>query len=237
MQKLAVFDIDGTIFRSSLLIVLTNALVEKNFFPKNARIEIKDDYKAWLNREGEYENYIEKVIDVYTKYIVGLKEEDVIRVVDEVLEDEKKKLYRYTRDLIKKLKSEDYFLFAISGSPGHILTSFAKDIGFDKYLGGYFEIVGGKFTGRQPFGNPAEDKRKTLAEFLEKSEIEFDLGNSIGVGDTESDIAFLEIVGNPIAFNPNKSLAEYAKKNNWKIVVERKDVIYDISDFEFLETP
>ncbi len=237
MQKLAVFDIDGTIFRSSLLIVLTNALVEKNFFPKNARIEIKDDYKAWLNREGEYENYIEKVIDVYTKYIVGLKEEDVIRVVDEVLEDEKKKLYRYTRDLIKKLKSEDYFLFAISGSPGHILTSFAKDIGFDKYLGGYFEIVDGKFTGRQPFGNPAEDKRKTLAEFLEKSEIEFDLGNSIGVGDTESDIAFLEIVGNPIAFNPNKSLAEYAKKNNWKIVVERKDVIYDISDFEFLETP
>jgi len=237
MQKLAVFDIDGTIFRSSLLIVLTNALVEKNFFPKNARIEIKDDYKAWLNREGEYENYIEKVIDVYTKYIVGLKEEDVIRVVDEVLEDEKKKLYRYTRDLIKKLKSEDYFLFAISGSPGHILTSFAKDIGFDKYLGGYFEIVGGKFTGRQPFGNPAEDKRKTLAEFLEKSEIEFDLKNSIGIGDTESDIAFLEIVGNPIAFNPNKSLAEYAKKNNWKIVVERKDVIYDISDFEFLETP
>lgn len=237
MRKLAIFDIDGTIFRSSLLIVLTNALVEKNFFPKNARIEIKDDYKAWLNREGEYENYIEKVIDVYTKYIVGLKEEDVIRVVDEVLEDEKKKLYRYTRDLIKKLKSEDYFLFAISGSPGHILTSFAKDIGFDKYLGGYFEIVGGKFTGRQPFGNPAEDKRKTLAEFLEKSEIEFDLGNSIGVGDTESDIAFLEIVGNPIAFNPNKSLAEYAKKNNWKIVVERKDVIYDISDFEFLETP
>lgn len=237
MRKLAIFDIDGTIFRSSLLIVLTNALVEKNFFPKNARIEIKDDYKAWLNREGEYENYIEKVIDVYTKYIVGLKEEDVIRVVDEVLEDEKKKLYRYTRDLIKKLKSEDYFLFAISGSPGHILTSFAKDIGFDKYLGGYFEIVDGKFTGRQPFGNPAEDKRKTLAEFLEKSEIEFDLGNSIGVGDTESDIAFLEIVGNPIAFNPNKSLAEYAKKNNWKIVVERKDVIYDISDFEFLETP
>lgn len=237
MRKLAIFDIDGTIFRSSLLIVLTNALVEKNFFPKNARIEIKDDYKAWLNREGEYENYIEKVIDVYTKYIVGLKEEDVIRVVDEVLEDEKKKLYRYTRDLIKKLKSEDYFLFAISGSPGHILTSFAKDIGFDKYLGGYFEIVGGKFTGRQPFGNPAEDKRKTLAEFLEKSEIEFDLKNSIGIGDTESDIAFLEIVGNPIAFNPNKSLAEYAKKNNWKIVVERKDVIYDISDFEFLETP
>jgi len=235
MKKLAVFDIDGTLFRSSLLIELTNSLVEKKIFPEDALEEIEDDYINWLNREAGYENYIRKVVDAYEKYIVGCKEYEVEKTVEEVLTKERKKLYRYTRDLIQKLKKEKYFLFAISGSPGHIITSFAKDIGFDKYLGGYYEVVDGKFTGVQPYGNPAHDKKKTLQSFLDKSEIVFDIKNSIGVGDTESDISFLEMLGNPIAFNPNRKLAEHAKKNNWKIIVERKDVIYELKEFKFVE--
>ena len=233
-RRLAIFDIDGTLFRSSLVIELTNALVARGIFPKVAEQEMEKDYKAWVNREGEYADYIWKVVEVYRKYIVGRREEDISKTVDDVLAKEKKKLYRYTRDLIKKLKKEKFFLFAISGAPGHILTSFAKDIGFDKYLGGYYEIVDGEFTGKEPFGNPAEDKKKTLEVFLESNENKFDLKTSIGVGDTESDIAFLEMVAHPIAFNPNLELAKYARKKGWRIVVERKDVIYDVKDFRVL---
>ena len=236
-QKLAVFDIDGTLFRSSLLIELTNLLVTKKIFPVGARKEIESDYKNWLNREAGYENYIGKVVKVYEKNFFGKSEKDIERVAEEVLKEEKKKLYRYTRDLIKKLKNENYFLFAISGSPGHILTSFAKDIGFDKYLGGYYEVIDGKFTGAQPYGNPANDKKKTLLNFLEKYNHGFDLKKAIGIGDTESDISFLEMLGNPIAFNPNRKLAEHAKKKKWRVVVERKDVIYDISQLKFIDSP
>lgn len=237
-KKLAVFDIDGTLFRSSLLIELTNLLVTKKIFPAGVRKEMESDYKNWLNREAGYENYIGKVVKVFKNNIIGKSEKDIERVAEEVLKEEKKKLYRYTRDLIKKLKNEKYFLFAISGSPGHILTSFAKDIGFDKYLGGYYEVIDGKFTGVQPYGNPANDKKKTLLNFLEKyNHLGFDLKKSIGIGDTESDISFLEMLGNPIAFNPNRKLAEYAKKKNWRVVVERKDVIYDISRLKFIDSP
>lgn len=235
-QKLAVFDIDGTLFRSSLLIELMNGLVENRIFPIKAQTEINKEYQAWLNREGEYGAYLGKVIKVYEKYISGAEEHAVEKVVVKVLRREKKKLYRYTRNLIKELKKEGYFLFAISGSPGHILTTFAKDIGFDKYLGGYYEVVNGKFTGKQPFGNPSYDKKKTLQEFLLKGYGTFDLSKSTGVGDTESDIPFLEMVGNPIAFNPNKKLAEYARRKDWKIIVERKDVIYQISNFLIIKS-
>lgn len=234
-RKLAVFDIDGTLFRSSLLIELMRGLVGEGIFPKSANLKISKEYNAWLNREGGYGDYLTRVVDVYEKYIQGCDEGEVSKVVEAVLKKEKKKVYRYTRKLIKDLKGKNYFLFAISGSPGHILTSFAKEMKFDKYLGGYYEVVDGKFTGHQPFGNPSHDKKKTLQNFLERKYADFDLENSIGVGDTESDIPFLEMIGNPIAFNPNHGLAEYAKKNKWKIVVERKDVIYDIFEFNFLK--
>lgn len=234
-MNLAVFDIDGTLFRSSLLIELMKGLVENKIFPEKSQKEINTEYIAWANREGSYGEYLGKVIKVYEKYITGCSEDSVERTVDQVLRREEKKLYRYTRSLINTLKKDKYFLFAISGSPGHILTSFAKDLGFDKYLGGYYEVVDGVFTGKQPFGNPSLDKRKTLTDFLENSSEKFDLKNSIGVGDTESDISFLEMMGSPIAFNPNRKLAEHARKKDWRIVVERKDVIYQINDFSILK--
>lgn len=51
------------------------------------------------------------------------------------------------------------------------------------------------------------------------------------MGDTEGDVNMLNLVGKPIAFNPNLHLAKIAKKKAWQIVVERKDVIFELKDF------
>jgi len=51
------------------------------------------------------------------------------------------------------------------------------------------------------------------------------LDNSFGLGDTESDIDFLEEVSFPICVNPNFLLLERARDRNWPIVVERKNLI------------
>src|SRR5258708_31586089 len=37
---------------------------------------------------------------------------------------------------------------------------------------------------------------------------------SLGVGDTESDVPFLEMVASPICFNPNKRLYRHAKRRS-----------------------
>ena len=55
------------------------------------------------------------------------------------------------------------------------------------------------------------------------------LKGSYGIGDTESDASFLKLVENPIAFNPNKNLKKIAEKEGWRLVVEKKDVIYEIA--------
>ena len=54
------------------------------------------------------------------------------------------------------------------------------------------------------------------------------LKDSIGVGDTEGDIPLLKMVEIPICINPNKNLFAVAMKEGWRIVVERKDVIYKL---------
>ncbi len=39
----------------------------------------------------------------------------------------------------------------------------------------------------------------------------------------------LEFVENPIAFNPEDTLFEKAKEQGWKIVIERKNVTYELA--------
>jgi HAD superfamily hydrolase (TIGR01490 family) len=229
-KKLAVFDIDGTIFRSSLLIELVEALVADGVFPAKARKIYASAYKRWLDRKGDYEKYIDKVLAAFLKYIRGVAHEDFLRVARKVMAFHKNRVYRFTRDLVKNLKKRRRYLLAISNSPKEIVGEFCKNLGFNKVYGRVYEIDSrGKFTGKILYLDLISDKAKILQRVVEKENLT--LKNSIGVGDTESDVPFLKMVSRPICFNPNQKLYQYAKRFGWEIVVERKDVIYPVRSF------
>lgn len=226
MKKVAVFDIDGTIFRSSFLIEITEALVNEGVFPVKAREIYIGAYRDWLGRKGDYQNYINRVVFAFEKYLKGASKKSYLRVAKKVISFHKSRVYRYTRDLIKGLKQKNYYLLAISSSPKEIVDTFAREIGFNKIYGRIYE-VGNKrrFTGKILHPELINDKAKALKRAIKKEGLT--LNESVGVGDTEADIAFLKMVKRPIAFNPNFKLYRYAKRAGWKIVVERKDVIYE----------
>lgn len=226
-RPVAVFDVDGTIFRSSLVIELVERLIEKGIFPKETRAAYDEERTKWLDRKGDYATYVNKVVEVFAKQLKGQPFDELSYVAGEIIEEKKDRVYQYTRDLIKELKHRNYFLLAISHSPKFIVDGFGFELGFDKVYGTFYESgPSGKFTGTMAdeefiFNKAAVVQRAVRKEGLSMEE-------SYGVGDTESDIPMLEAVEHPIAFNPNQALYDHAKKRNWKIVVERKDVIYEL---------
>ena len=227
MRKVAIFDIDGTVFRSSLLIDLVKGLVDAVLFHQSVKEEYRKEFEAWSNREGDYDDYIAGVIEVFMTHIKGVLYSEFADVAEKVIEDEQKKVYRYTRDLIKELKEKDYYLLAISQSPKTMLVGFCKGIGFDKVYGRIYEIGSqNRFTGNITDLDLIANKGNIVNRAVEKENLT--LKGSIGVGDTDNDVSFLEVVETPICFNPNKKLLKHAKKEGWKVVVERKDVIYEI---------
>ncbi len=227
MQKVAFFDIDGTVFRSSLLIELVEALVSAHIFPKDVRESYRVSHEAWLNREGSYEVYIKDVVEVFMTHLKGVQYSVFADIGREVVDEQSKRVYRYTRDLIKDLKSKEYFVVAISQSPKTILDAFCVSYGFDKVYGRIYELGPRDcFTGKVIDETLIRDKALIIDRFIKQGECT--LEGSVGVGDTESDIPLLETVEMPICFNPNMKLYEYAKKMKWPIIVERKDVVYTI---------
>ena len=226
-KKLAIFDIDGTIFRSSLLIELVEALIQEKIFSPSALKIYETARKQWLDRKGEYDDYIAAVVESFKKNLKGVDYDDFLKVARKVVLLNKDRVYRFTRDLIKKLKRRKYYLLAVSNSPQAVVKEFCKNLGFNKVYGRLYEVdEKNRFNGEILFLDLIIDKAKILKRATEKENLT--LKGSIGVGDTESDIRFLKLVDNPICFNPNKKLFNYAKRMKWSIVVERKNVIYKL---------
>ena len=226
-RPVAVFDIDGTVFRSSLFLELLERLIERDILPKDFRNAYRAEWELWLDRQGEYDAYVEKAVEAFLAHVKGISYDEVTKIAAELISERKNRVYRYTRDLIKDLKQEGYFLLAISHSPRFIVDEFCREAGFDKMYGYFFETgPSGNFTGEVADADVIRNKAAILQRAVRKENLS--LEGSVGVGDTEGDIPMLEMVEKPIAFNPNMKLFEHAKKRNWKVVVERKDVIYEL---------
>lgn len=226
-RPVAVFDIDGTVFRSALLIELVEALVARGIFTPSARDSYHGQKEDWLNRKGEYQPFISKVVEAFASHAKGVPFQDVAEVANEIAENQKDRVYRYTRDLIAECRTKGYFLLAISHSPKFIVEPFTFAAGFDKSYGTFYETgPSDRFTGTIADPHLILNKASILKRAVEKDGLT--LTNSIGVGDTESDISMLEMVERPIAFNPNMLLYKHAQQYEWEVVVERKDVVYEL---------
>lgn len=228
-KKVAFFDIDGTIFRSSLLIKLVEALIQEEVFSPEVRDLYYQSYTAWRNREDTYEVYIADVINAFLSHIKGVPYGQFADIGKRVVRRHSKRVYRYTRDLVQELKQQDYELIAISQSPKTILDAFCAEYGFDKVYGRIYEIgPQNQFTGQVTDEHLIENKANIVKRVLERQP-ELTLEGSIAIGDTDGDIPLLEQVERAICFNPNQSLYTHAKRVGWEVMVERKDVIYKIS--------
>lgn len=227
-KPVAFFDIDGTVFRSSLLIELVETLVHEGIFPPTARREYQAEYSAWKNREGTYEAYIAALITTFLTHIKGVHYGVFADVGRRVVAHNSKRVYRYTRDLLTEVKGQGYVTVAISQSPKTILDAFCTEYGFDKVYGRIYEIGPQDcFTGEVTDEHLIENKANIVRRVFERHPELTPVG-SIAVGDTDGDIPLLEMVERPICFNPNQALYTHARRTTWPVVVERKDVIYTI---------
>jgi HAD superfamily phosphoserine phosphatase-like hydrolase len=163
---------------------------------------------------------------MYIAALPGISPKDYEIIVQEVLDQYKDQVFVYTRDLLKSLNDQGYFTIAISGSQNDIVQKLADYHGFDYAVGAELEIIKGKYTGI--IKTPIFDKGSLLKELVQKFKLSYK--DSFGVGDSASDIALLQAVQNPIAFNPNYELYQHSIKQQWTIVVERKNVIYELKN-------
>ena len=222
MKKFAVFDIDGTLIRWQLYHTLVDRLARQNLLGADAHEVIHQARMRWKRRESEFGDYEKILISTYEAVLANIPTGAFDKLVTQVITEYKDQVYMYTRELITTLKQKDYFLIAISGSQDELVQQVAQYYGFNAHSGSKYLRESGRFTGEKVIAS--HHKKRILEELVAQYHLDFK--DSIAVGDSKSDIPILEMVEEPIAFNPDHELFAASQKQEWKIVIERKNMIY-----------
>ena len=229
----AFFDIDGTIYRNSLLTEHFKKMIKYELIDPLAYEEkVKETFKLWNERKGDYDKYLLSLTESYVNAMIGISEKDNDFVSDQVLNLSGNRVYRYTRERIKWHKEQGHKVIFISGSPDFLVKRMANKCGADDYQGSIYHTKDGRFSGEISPMWDSRNKIKSLNRFCEKYNL--DLEKSYAYGDTSGDYSMLKSVGNPIAINPSKEFLEKLRENQEiykkvQVIIERKDVIYKVN--------
>ena len=104
------------------------------------------------------------------------------------------------------------------GTTEGLLTRAAAELvagsAFDRVL--VSEVVDGKYTGRAERALHAEAKADCVRAVAEREG--FDLAECTAYSDSHTDLPFLEVVGHPVAVNPDRALRRVAAERGWPVL-------------------
>lgn len=239
-NTIAFFDIDGTIYREGLITEVFKKMVKFEIID-GARWyeEVRPEFTKWDKRQGDYDLYLYKMIEVYMQAIKGLKKDQIEYIAKKVIEQKGDRVYTFTRDRIKWHKEQGHITIAVSGSPYELVKEMAKKYELTDFRGAVYLEEDGLYTGEVIPMWDSKSKEKAILELIDIYGA--DLNQCYAYGDTGGDYKMLSMVGYPYCMNPTRELL--SKVSNDKdlreranVIVERKDAIYklDINNIELL---
>ena len=122
----AFFDIDGTIYRDSLLIEHFKMLLKYEYINMMSwESKVKEKFLKWENRTGDYDDYLDELVRTYMEALKNFNKDEMDFVAKRVMELKGDKVYRYTRDRLKYHKGKGHKVIIISGSPDFLVAKLA----------------------------------------------------------------------------------------------------------------
>jgi HAD superfamily hydrolase (TIGR01490 family) len=106
----------------------------------------------------------------------------------------------------------------VSSSPAPLLRRAANSLGVEHTVGTRFSVKNGFYNGG--ISGPVcinHYKRKLVEAYLDDIGMITDFASSFSYADSISDLPVLEMVGNPVATFPERTLAEVAHQRGWEI--------------------
>jgi putative phosphoserine phosphatase/1-acylglycerol-3-phosphate O-acyltransferase len=141
-----------------------------------------------------------------------LEEEAIAWVEDAVVET----IYPDAERLVAEHVAESHVVAIVSGATGFVVRPIAARLGIEHILYTRLEVENGRFTGRviEPICFE-EGKIYWLQQFIDEQGI--DLAKSYFYSDSITDLPLLDLVGHPVATNPDPLLYRTAVKRRWPV--------------------
>lgn len=227
MRKAAAFfDLDRTLMTGASAYYFGKAAYREGMLPL-PRLLADGAKAASFKLFGASDEQSEALRDRILASVAGRPADDIRRLAPTVLEEILPRIRPEAQALLDMHEQAERDVYIISASPVEIVEELARALDITGGLGTTSEIVDGVYTGRlaAPFcygEGKAEIIRKLAAEH------DYDLTDCYAYSDSASDLPMMQIVGNPIAVNPDRPMMAVAHRRGWPVVElnrERKQLV------------
>jgi HAD superfamily hydrolase (TIGR01490 family) len=214
----AFFDLDKTLLPGSSLFPLAREMYRQRYFGPRDIARLAGDQLRYRALGTEVTGAMERARAASLEAIRGRRPEDVIEVGRSVAREELvPRLYPQAVELLSRHKRAGREVYIASSSPEDYIALLAEELDIDGVVGTRAEVAAGRYTGRLDGPMVHGPEKAARVEKL-AGERDIDLSRSWAYSDSINDLALLELVGNPVAMNPERRLAAVARKRGWQVL-------------------
>lgn len=219
-MNLAIYDFDGTLLMRDTLPMLGKEWLRQKrsrtryFLTFFSMIPAVFQYKLGLINREKFKNL---VFDKFNRIFQGMTRAEINEFFQSAYPHLKEVFNATVLKEIKTARQQDFHCVLLSGSYADLLRIVARDLGIDTVIGAELAFRDGLFDdrGEIPFIN-GKEKVALLQETFTGKAVNWDRSKCFA--DSVADIELMQLVGEPVAVNPDPGLRSYAVDNQWKII-------------------
>jgi HAD superfamily hydrolase (TIGR01490 family) len=147
----------------------------------------------------------------------GWEQERVKRVIAETLQQVVAPItYKEAVELIEEHRAAGRRVYIVSAAPEEIVEPLARYLGAEGAIATQAAVSAGRYTGQLLRYTYGPEKAATIRQIAERHRL--DLNESWAYSDSATDLPMLEVVGHPVAVNPDRALRRIAQMRGWPVL-------------------
>ena len=222
MNKLAIFDFDGTLFTKDTLPYIGKvwkAQTANTFRYYLIYLQIAPALILYKFNVIPRKTMKIWAVNIFHKIFINMNEDQLQKLFYGVYLLIKPSFNSQIVKEIKAAQNQGYHTVLLSGCYTGLLKIIAYYLKIDTVLGMDLPIKNGKFDSTVPIPFIDGDaKQKLLDKTFGKENIDWQISRSYA--DSFNDLPVLIPVGQPIVVNPEPQLLKFARENHWRILME-----------------
>lgn len=223
MTEAAFFDLDKTVIAKSSTLAFTGKLYKAGMLGRRTLLRAAIGQLMYVFF-GADEDQLERAREAMLQLTKGWNRVEIEALVSEALEEVVAPLvYAEALFLIDEHIREGRAVYIVSASPEEVVRPLARYIGVSNVIATRAEVdENGLYTGGVELYAYGEEKAAAVREVADRNAIS--LADSYAYSDSITDQPLLELVGHPVAVNPDGDLRSIAEERGWPILDFKRQV-------------
>ena len=216
-MEAAFFDLDKTVIARSSMVAFGRPFYRHGLISRRLLLRGLWGQLVYLH-VGADEARLARMRESVLALTQGWQQTQVRRIVREALSEVVTPIiYAEALELIDQHRAAGRRVFIVSASPEEIVQPLAEHLGVDEAIASRAQLDDdGCYTGQMEFYAYGPHKAEAMRDVAGREGI--DMAASWAYSDSATDLPMLEVVGHPVAVNPDRDLLRVARERDWDVV-------------------